>query len=151
MIDWLLANPGSKTLQPLADEMSVSRTWLSIVMRSDVFIEEYMKRRQAHASELTRQICEKQLKVTLQALDKLEDIIDDSETDDRLVFDIANKTAQQLGYTPSGGMEPSLEMTERTRETEERQVGTETILRARETMRTVRTVRDGNALPAPDG
>jgi len=151
MIDWLLANPG-KAFGILADNMSVSRSWLSIVMHSDVFVEEYTRRRMAHSSELSRQLVEKQLTVALKAYDRLEDIIDDVEVEDRLVLDAADKTAKLLGFSPSAGTGPNLRQVEESVEREvTREVAPGVLEKARETLRRVTTEGNINALPAPEG
>ncbi|NGX46409.1 MAG: hypothetical protein K940chlam2_01599 [Chlamydiae bacterium] len=154
MIDWLLANPG-QSMAVLADNMNVSRSWLSIVMHSDVFVEKYTIARMSHTKNLSRQLIEKQLKVTLKAYDALELIIDDNEVDDRLVLDAADKTARLLQFTPTGGNSPKLLSKETTIEKESiREVSPGVIERARERMReTTHMSFYGNqdALPSPEG
>lgn len=99
--DWLFANPTVKNLQLLANHMNISRSWLSIVMRSDVFREYFDQRRKEYEKEMTDKLVIRQLDITLKALDKLDGILDDEEIDDRLVLDIANKTAINCGFGPS--------------------------------------------------
>lgn len=135
IIDWLLINPGWKNLNPLCAEMNRSRSWLSIVMTSDVFKEEYTKRRQDHNSELSKQLIEKQLKVTLKALGKVDEYLDDDdEVDLRGALEVADRTAKHLGFTPSPGMGP---MIEETRVREFRTVDAGTLHEARETIKRV--------------
>lgn len=135
IIDWLLINPGAKNLNPLCALMGISRSWLSIVMTSDVFKESYTLRRQAHSSELSKQLIEKQLKVTIKALDKVDDLLDDEdEVDLRLALDVADKTAKTLGFHPSPGTGPLVEET-RTREL--RTVDAGVLHEARETIKRV--------------
>ena len=135
IIDWLLANPGAPNLNPLCAQLSISRSWLSIVMRSDVFIEEYTRRRQDMNGELNKQLVEKQLKVTLKALDKVDQLMDDEdELDLRGALEIADRTAKHLGFTPRPGMAPIIEETrERTLTT----VDAGTLHEARETIKRV--------------
>ncbi len=136
MIDWLLVNPGAKNLNPLAAAMSVSRSWLSIVMQSDVFKEEYTRRRQAHNSELSKQLIEKQLKVTLKALDKVDEFMDDEdEVDLRTALEVADRTAKHLGFHPKPGLGPVL--VDETVSREIRTVDAGTLHEARETIRRV--------------
>lgn len=153
IIDWLLVNPG-KFFGELADEISVSRSWLSIVMHSDVFVEEYTKRRLSHSNELSRQLIEKQLKVALKAYDKLELILDDDEADDRIILDTADKTAKLLGLTPSVGMAPHLLHEEVVHERETiREVAPGVLERARERLRKTTTTAffgEQSALPSPE-
>jgi hypothetical protein len=122
----------------LAAEIGVSQSWLSIVMHSDVFVEEYTQRRMAHSKDLSRKVAEKQLSLILKALDKMELILDDDEVEDRLVLDTASQTAKLLGYSPSVGNAPHLieERTVTERETL-RQVAPGVIERARERIRKV--------------
>jgi len=154
MIDWLLTNPGTN-FGVLADEISVSRSWLSIVMHSDVFVEEYTKRRLSHSKELSRQLIEKQLKVALKAYDKLDLILDDDEAEDRLILDTADKTAKLLGFGATGGMAPQLLTDETVLERElTREVAPGVIERAREKLRRTTTAAffgEQNALPSPEG
>jgi len=135
IIDWLLINPGAPNLNPLCATLSISRSWLSIVMRSDVFVEEYTRRRQEHNGELNKQLVEKQLKVTLKALDKVDQFMDDEdEVDLRAALEVADRTAKHLGFTPGPGMAPLIEETrERTLTT----VDAGTLHEARETIKRV--------------
>ena len=153
MIDWMLSNPGT-FFGVLADEINVSRSWLSIVMHSDVFVEEYTRRRLAHGQELSRQLIEKQLKVALKAYDKLDLILDDDEVDDRIILDTADKTAKLLGFGPSQGMAPQLIQDEIIIEREQvREVSPGVIERAREKLRRTTTTAffgTQSALPSPE-
>lgn len=153
IIDWLLENPG-KYYGVLADHIGVSRSWLSIVMHSDVFVEEYTKRRLGHSKELSRQLIEKQLKLALKAYDKLELVLDDDDVDDRLVLDAADKTAKLLGLTPAAGHAPMLLHEEFTQEREvTREVSPGVLERARERLRQSSTSAffgNQRALPQPE-
>lgn len=95
--DWLLANPSMKR-GDLAKEMGVSESWLSIVIHSDVFQLYFAARREKHEDLLRTKIVGKQLEVTLQALDRLKTVLDDDKVDGRLVLDVAEKTAERLGF-----------------------------------------------------
>lgn len=135
IIDWLIANPGAPNLNPLCGLMNISRSWLSIVMTSDVFKEAYTLRRQAHSNELSKQLIEKQLKVTLKALGKVDKFLDDDdEVDLRSALDVADKTAKTLGFHPSPGMGP---LVEETRERTLRTVDAGVLHEARETIKRV--------------
>lgn len=142
--DWLLVNPEVKNLEVLCDMLHVSRTWLSIVMNSDVFKEYFAKRRDAWEGDMHDKIRNKQLKVTLQAYDRLENILCDEEVDPRLVLDITTKTTERLGFTPQN---------RRTTVTEERiqeavrPVDAGVLGNARELLK--RTVTTTFELPAP--
>ena len=154
MIDWLLVNMDQK-YSVLASILGVSRSWLSIVMHSDVFVEEYTRRRLIQNKELGRQLIERQLSVALKAYDKLEVILDNEKVDDRLVLDAADKTAKALGFSPSAGNSPRVvsESTEIIRESS-REVRPGVIEKARERLRHVKTIQypgDVSALPSPEG
>lgn len=142
--DWLLANPQVKNLQELANYMRISRSWLSIVMQSDVFKEYFDRRRASHESDLREKITNKQLQVTLNALNKLDDIIADDEVDDRLIFDIATKTAQNLGFQPRA----RVSVTEERVQELSRPVDAGTLAQARETIRRITRIEHAQ-LPAP--
>lgn len=153
MIDWLLVNQKEK-YSVLASNLGVTRSWLSVVMHSDVFIEEYTRRRLIQNKELGRQLIERQFAIALKAYDKLEVILDDEHVEDHLVFDVADKTAKALGFSPSAGNSPRIvsEATEVVRETS-REVRPGVIERARERLRHVQTVEypgDARALPSPE-
>lgn len=121
-------------MNELCAKLCISRTWLSVVMRSDVFREEWTRRRQDHSSELTKQLIEKQLAVTLKALDRVDEFLDDrDEVDIQSALDVADKTAKQVGIHRNPGFGPVLE--ERTREF--RTVDSGTLREARETIRRV--------------
>lgn len=153
MIDWMLSNPGT-FFGVLADKINVSRSWLSIVMHSDVFVEEYTRRRLEHGKELSRQLIEKQLKVALKAYDKLDLILEADDVDDRIVLDTADKTAKLLGFGASTGMAPQLLTDETVIERELiREVAPGVIERAREKLRRTTTTAffgEQNALPSPE-
>lgn len=143
--DWLFANPQVKNLQHLCNAMNISRSWLSIVMRSDVFREYFDRRRNEHEKDMRQRLVMRQLDVTLKALDRIDNLLDDDDIEDRLAFDIANKTAQNLGYAPS--RKP--QVTEERIQELTRTVDAGTLAQARETIRLI-TRTEHAALPAPD-
>lgn len=144
MADWLIAHPTAKSLQALADHMGFSRSWISIVMQSDVWKEYWAKRRSEYIGGMNDKIQRAQLEVVLKAWEKLPFIIEDDETDPRLVFDIANKTAERL----FGGTAPKRTMVEEHTQEVEVPVSADVLATARETLR--RTVRTEYVLPAPE-
>lgn len=120
-------------------------------MHSDVFVEEYTKRRLGHSKELSRQLIERQLRLALKAYDKLEIIIDADGVDDRLVLDAADKTAKLLGLSPSAGVAPRLLSEDMVYERETmREVAPGVLERARERMRIASFYGPPNALPSPE-
>lgn len=146
--DWLLVNPHIKNLQTLCDKLNISRSWLSIVMQSDVFKEYFDKRRHDYEQTLQGRLAVRQLDIALKALDKLDDIIASDEVDDRLIFDIANKTAINCGF--GGTRNKTTVIEERTREVS-RSVDPTTLAHAREMIRlTTRTEYAQLPPPKPD-
>lgn len=104
-------------------------------MTSDVFKEEYTRRRQEHNGELSKQLIEKQLKVTLKALGKVDDYLDDDdEVDLQGALEVADRTAKHLGFHPKPGLGPILEETS---ERVLRTVDAGTLHEARETIKRV--------------
>ena len=104
-------------------------------MQSDCFREEYTRRRMEHNTELTKQLVEKQLGVTLKALGKVDDFLDDDdEVDLRSALEVADRTAKHLGFHPRPGIGPVLE---ETRERVVRTVDAGTLHEARETIKRV--------------
>lgn len=142
MADWLLANPTIRNLQEMANHFGYSRSWLSIVMNSDVWKEYWHERRTNYVATLEDGIQRAQMDVALKALQKLPFIIEDEETDPRLVFDIANKTVAQL--YPSQGKRTTV-VEEKTQEVT--RVGADVLANARETLR--RTIRTEYAIAGP--
>lgn len=108
IIDWLLANPQVKNLQVLCDRLNVSRSWLSIVMRSDAFRAEYEKRRdeynQLHADKVQSRLYE----VALKGIEKVLDALDADEVDPRFALDSVDKATNRLGFSPSSGSRPQV-------------------------------------------
>ncbi len=145
MADWLLANPSVRNLQEMANHFGYSRSWLSIVMNSDIWKEYWAKRRKDFIEGFDDQIIRAQQKVALMALDMLPLIIQDEETDPRLVFDIASKTTEQL-YGRAGTARKTTVVEEKTSELT-RTVSADVLATARETLR--RTVRTEYALSGP--
>jgi len=114
IIDWLLANPDVKNLQVLCNQMHVSRSWLSIVMNSDAFKEEYVRRRDEYNSLHAGAVQAKLYKASIKALDKLIVALDDEELDPRLALDTVDKTTNRLGFGPQKGNAPVVEVTQNT-------------------------------------
>ena len=153
IIDRLIIDPTIK-MSHLAAEIGVTPAWLSVVMNSDVFREEYIQRRMEHNSGLSSVIVQRQLEIALKALNKLDLVLDSDDVEDRLVLDAAEKTTRMLGFSPSAGNAPNLhrnvETEERTREVI-REVAPGVVERARETIRKYRSTEPFNALPSTEG
>lgn len=149
IIDRLIVEPTIK-LSHLAAEIGVTQPWLSVVMQSDIFKEEYAKRRAEHNAGVRERIIDKQLKITEKALNKLDDILDSDDVEDRLVLDTAERTSKLLGFSPSQGNAPQL-TAEETERLVVREVAPGVIERARERIRRVTTTDPKVALPSAEG
>ena len=114
IIDWLLGNPGVKTMEPLCAHINVSRSWLSIVMNSDAFKTEYDRRRKEYNQDLAGKVQRKLYDVTLDALDRVAEALDDEEVDPRFALDAVDKATNRLGFGPSKGNAPIVEITQNT-------------------------------------
>ena len=133
IIDCLLAElPNKDWAARVCRRFGITRSWLSIIMHSDVFMEEFSRRRGAYNDRLNQEVIAKQFRLLLKSLDKLNDIVEDKDTEDRLVHDIANAQLKALGFGSHGGTAP---VVERTREIERRSVDGDVVERARETYR----------------
>lgn len=89
----------------------------------------------AHSTELTKQLVERQLKVTLKALGKVDEFLDDTdEVDLRSALEVADRTAKHLGFHPRPGLGPVIE---ESRERVTRTVDAGTLHEARETIKRV--------------
>ena len=145
--DFLLTHPDVKNLDILCRQMNISRPWLSVVMQSDVFKEYFEKRRREWEKEMVGQIGNQQLALMHKAYDKLLGMMDSEDTDPRLIFDVAHKTAERLfGKTPMATVKE-----EKIQEVS-RPVDAGTLGQAREILRrTVTTTKEVplEQLPAP--
>ena len=150
--DWLLMHPEVKNLDLLAEHMQISRSWLSIVMNSDVFKEYFEKRRQEWQREMMGEIGALQLRVMKRAYERTHDLLSDDSTDPRLVFDVANKTAERL-FGKTGTAPTAVVKDEKIQEVA-RAVDAGTLGNAREILRRTVTVTKEvplDQLPAPQG
>ena len=138
IIDFLLASPGEKNLQVLCDALNVSRSWLSIVMRSDAFRAEYERRRSEYNQELAETVQAKMYAVASKALDVVLESLDDDELDPRFALDAVDKTTNRLGFGAKPGNSPIVEMNV----TSVNVVDKIVLAEARQAMKTVVTQRD---------
>ena len=110
IIDFLLANPEVKDLHALCKMLNVSRSWLSIVMRSDAFRAAYTKRRDEYNQELAEGVQRKLFDTTLKALDKINNALEQDDLDPRYALDVADKTTNKLGFGAQKGNSPIVEV-----------------------------------------
>lgn len=146
IVDFLLAYPEVKNLDVLCKNMNVSRAWLSVVMQSDVFKEYFEARRKEWEGMLGTEIGVLQLELVKKSLKKLLSIVDDDDTDPRLVLDVADKTATRIfGKTSTIIQQQQVQEISRT-------VDKATLNDAREILRqSVTTVREINSINPPTG
>lgn len=108
IIDWLITNP-DKDYGDCAIKFGYTRAWLSTIVNSDAFKAEYTRRRNELNSRLADGIMTKAAENALKALDRIGDILDDEETDPRLIVDAGDKLLHRLGYAPSRGVSVNLQ------------------------------------------
>jgi hypothetical protein len=110
IIDFLLAMPGEKNLQTLCDRLHVSRSWLSIVMNSDAFRAEYERRRGEYNQQLANTVQIKMYHAAEEALDRVIEGLGADDVDPRFALDVLDKTTNRLGFGPSKGNAPLVEV-----------------------------------------
>ena len=71
LIDWMVANPDS-TLGEAAKFFGVSQSWLSVIIRSDVFKARFAERMDQHRTLMSRNIAERLTDITTIALEEVE-------------------------------------------------------------------------------
>lgn len=98
IIDWLLVNPHEKNLEVLCDQLNITRSWLSIVMNSDAFREEFSRRRGEFAGELQEDLIREGFETAIAANQKLREYMDapPDKLDPRILLDAANATADRM-------------------------------------------------------
>lgn len=143
IIDFLIANPHVKNLELLCHHLQITRSWLSVVMRSDVFREEYTRRRMEHNQGLSASIIQHQLELTLKAMSKLDQALDEADLDPHLCLETIK------AFTPTPGRAPQAAPAMSAKETDrEFVIDRGVLVKARETIREIHTTP---ALPAPEG
>ena len=71
IIDWLVAHPHVKDMGACCKALSVSRSWLSIVMNSDAFREEFERGRSEISDTLQRDLIRTSFEASIRANEKL--------------------------------------------------------------------------------
>lgn len=114
IIDWLLANPHEKNLTVLCNELNVSRSWLSIIMTSDAFRQEFERRRNEVDGELQRDLIRTSFEASIRANQKLLEYMEApvDKLDPRILLDTANATADRH-YGPKSVGGTNIRETER--------------------------------------
>jgi hypothetical protein len=144
IIDWLIANPNVKNLERLCNELNVSRSWLSIVMNSDVFKEKYSVRRAQVNDELAANITEKTLRVANKALDRLDETLSEEDLNPSFVAKTTLGILEIL-KPKSSGVTSTKELVRETT----RMVSKDVVVTARETLR-ISSEGAPLALPSPE-
>jgi hypothetical protein len=144
IIDWLMANPHEKNLQKLCDEINVSRSWLSVVMNSDAFLERMAQRRAKVNDELAAKITTKTLTVANKALDRLNETLTEEDLNPNFVA----KTTLGILELLRPAKQAVTSTRELTRETT-RMVDRGVLVTARETLR-ISSEGTPLALPGPE-
>lgn len=138
IIDWLLANPEVKNLDQLCKAMNYTRAWLSVVMNSDAFKEQYAIRRAEHNDRLGGAIAQMRLETTQKALKRLDEILDEDDLSPTFVAKTSLGLLQLLQQPQSRAVQRVEEHTKEVTTT--RQVSRDVLIQARETIRTVTNV-----------
>lgn len=149
LVDFIIENAHEKGWREKAcAQFSVTYSYLSIIWRSDVFREAFNRRLTEWRGTVSQELHAKQIAVAQAAYDRLIRMLNDNETDDRLVLDIANTTMKNLGFAPSPGAGPSYSKESEITRSETRVLAPGILETARTTYRKVTT---GEQLPAAVG
>lgn len=105
IINWLILNPGA-SMRQCADTFGYTQSWLSTLIRSDLFQAALAERQMAVAARVVATIPQKLAAVTEIALDKLADMVGTSEDQD-FILDAADKALHRMGYAPQSSRNPA--------------------------------------------
>lgn len=97
LIEWLLVNPDSK-LREAAEFFNVSQSWLSTIMRSDIFEARFEARLQEHRTLISRTTAERLQGMTDMALELMEDELETGELSFGQVKDTAEMMLKASGF-----------------------------------------------------
>lgn len=105
IINWLVLNP-DRSMRECADSFGYTQSWLSTLVRSDLFQAALAERQHAVALRVVQSIPQKLAAVTDIALDKLADMVQVSE-DPEFILDAADKALHRMGYAPQSSRNPA--------------------------------------------
>ena len=100
IIDRLLADP-SLPYGTLANQMGISKSWMSIIVNSDCFKQRLAERRAELTGQISEGIKQNLLQVSEKALSKLHEALDKDDVDPRLVLDAADRMLTKAGFAPT--------------------------------------------------
>lgn len=101
LIDWLLTNGGFKQLGACAQHFGISQPWLSSIMRSNVFQEEYRRRREVLNNLLATDVAAEETFVIKKALGRLSEAMDDPDTSPSFILQAYDKIAARRNPSPA--------------------------------------------------
>lgn len=109
ILNWLVLNP-HKSMRECADFFGYTQSWLSSLVRSDIFQAALRQRQELVANRVAQSIPERLSTVAQVALDKLATAVEKSE-DPEFLLDASDKILHRMGYAPvsarnPGGMQP---------------------------------------------
>lgn len=105
IINWLVLNPQC-SMRECADHFRYTQSWLSTLVRSDLFQAALRARQEAIAVRVAESIPSKLAAVADIALDKLADMASASE-DPEFILDAADKVLHRMGYAPQSSRNPA--------------------------------------------
>lgn len=105
IINWLILNP-DRSMRECADTFGYTQSWLSTLVRSDLFQAALAERQHQVALRVVQSIPQKLAAVADMALDKLADMVQETE-DKEFILDAADKALHRMGYAPQSSRNPA--------------------------------------------
>ena len=105
ILNWLVLNP-ELSMRHCADHFGYTQSWLSTLIRSDLFQAALRERQMMVASRVAASIPAKLAAVADVALDKLGEMVERSE-DPEFILDAADKALHRMGYAPQSSRNPA--------------------------------------------
>ncbi len=105
ILNWMVLNP-ELSMRHCADHFGYTQSWLSTLVRSDLFQAALRERQIMVASRVAASIPAKLAAVADVALDKLGEMVEKSE-DPEFILDAADKALHRMGYAPQSSRNPA--------------------------------------------
>ena len=105
IINWLVLNP-EQSMRRCADHFGYTQSWLSTLIRSDLFQAALRERQVMVANRVAASIPAKLAAVADVALDKLGEMVEKSE-DPEFILDAADRALHRMGYAPQSSRNPA--------------------------------------------
>lgn len=105
VLNWMLLNP-ERSMRECADHFGYTQSWLSTLVRSDLFQLALKQRQIDIANRVAASIPAKLAAVADVALDKLGEMVEKSEDPD-FILDAADKALHRMGYAPQSSRNPA--------------------------------------------